>query len=79
MASTGWKLYVRNWLVALDRWVNTWFGGSDLETMSSRVCRYKDSNIVAHWVYLILDKIEYRHCELSLEPDDHWKGKEVLK
>jgi hypothetical protein len=76
---SAFKLYWRNWFVGLDRFINTWFGGSDLETISSRVCRYKEVNVIAKHIYKLLNWIDYKHCEESLEPEDHWKDKEVLK
>ncbi|HEX9023250.1 MAG TPA: hypothetical protein VF799_05360 [Geobacteraceae bacterium] len=66
--------YAWNVLVALDRFINAIFGGDPKDTMSGRVMRYKDSNIVARWVYQFLNWIEPRHCEESLasdqKPDD---------
>jgi hypothetical protein len=67
--------YLWNILQALDRLVNTFFGGSDREYMSSRVYRYKDINKVAKLVYTILNWIEKDHCEKSYASDQ--KGFDV--
>lgn len=72
------KLYLRNVLVGIDQMLNAIFGGDPDETMSSRVCRYKDSNKAAYLVYRILNWIQPRHCEESLEPADHHNN-DILK
>ena len=72
------KLYARNVLVGIDQLFNAFFGGSPDETMSSRVMRYKSVNWMALQVYRLLDWIQPRHCEDSLEPDDHHQ-EDVLK
>lgn len=72
------KQYLLNTLIGLDQFFNTLFGGSPDETISSRVFRYKDSNIVAYATYRFLNWIDPNHCEDSLEPEDHHKD-DVLK
>ena len=62
--------YIKNNYLSMDQGYNTVWGGSSDETISSRVMRYKDSNKVAFIVYKILDKIQYNHCEISLESED---------
>lgn len=65
------RLYLYNLLIGLDQFFNTLFGGSPDETISSRVFRYKDSNVVARVTCKVLDTIDPNHCENSLEPEDH--------
>lgn len=72
------KLYFKNLLISIDQFFNTLFGGSPDETISSRVFRYKDSNVVARVTCKVLDTIDPNHCEDSLEPEDHHK-EDILK
>ena len=55
--------YFWNHLWALDRWLNVLLGGSSKEFISTRVFEYKDKNIVAGWMYQILNWIDKDHCE----------------
>ena len=64
------KLYLRNVLVGVDQLFNAIFGGDPDETISSRVYRYRDMNIIARCVCRLLDWIQPNHCKSSLEPDD---------
>ena len=57
------KRYVWNIVQALNRLINTLFGGTDKEYMSSRIYRHKADNLVAGWCYQILNWIETDHCE----------------
>ena len=70
--------YLHNILVGLDQFINTIFGGSPDETMSSRVMRYKDQNRAAYLVYKILNWIQAGHCEKSLEPEAN-HSEDILK
>jgi len=72
------KLYIKNILIGIDQFFNTLFGGSPDETISSRVFRYKDSNVVAKTTCEVLDWIDPNHCEDLLEPEDHHKD-DILK
>jgi hypothetical protein len=73
--------YFWNLLQALDRLVNTVFGGTDKEYISSRVFRYKDDNKVAWAAYKMLNAIDKDHCEkafmdaqVGFDPNDAvWK------
>lgn len=78
MSSSLLLLYCKNVLISIDQFFNTLFGGSPDETISSRVFRYKDSNMVAKITYKVLNWIQPNHCEDSLEPEDHHK-EDILK
>lgn len=63
------KQYCLNHLWAIDRRWNVWFGGSSKEFMSTRVYNYKTKNIVAGWIYQILNWIDPNHCEKAAHRD----------
>ena len=73
--------YIWNVVQALNRLINSLWGGTDKEYMSSRILRYKDKNSVAKIMYFVLNKIETNHCEKAyldcqkgFDPDDAvWK------
>lgn len=75
------KLYIKNILVAFDRLLNTIFGGSSLETISSRLARYRNENKLALYISKLINKIFFwqkDHIGESLEPADHSKD-DILK
>ncbi len=62
-------LYLRNIAVAVDQLINALLGGDPDETISSRCGKYKHRKI-CYMICKFLNKIEYRHCEKSIEPDE---------
>jgi len=67
--------YIFNILIAIDQLANALIGGDPDETISSRCGKYKNKCILCKILCKILDKIDYRHCEEAIEPDE---GKEDL-
>lgn len=55
----GWREF---WL-GLDRWVNTWFGGRNLETISSRAGRALHGHWWAAALCWFLSWFDRDHCE----------------
>ncbi len=70
------KRYFWNILISIDQFVNTLIGGDPDESISSRCGKYKHKKL-CYLICQFLDKIEYKHCEKSIERDE---GKyEVIK
>ena len=55
----GWRQF---WL-GLDRWVNTWFGGRSLETISARAGRAEHAHRWAAVLCWGLSWFERNHCQ----------------
>ena len=72
------KLYFLKLLVAVDQLVNTIFGGSPDETLSSRWGKGARRGCkVCSFLCNILDVFEENHCEKSIEKDEtknSWGG-----
>jgi hypothetical protein len=64
------KLYLLNNLVGTDQACNALYGGDPDETISSRVGKDEDSNIVAKWVSKFLDLFQKNHTKLVIEADE---------
>jgi len=62
--------YFKNLLLGIDQLVNTVFGGSPDETISSRLWRYRENPVASFWIKF-LNLFEKDHCKKSVEPDDH--------
>lgn len=61
---------------ACDRWVNVLLGGSSQQFLSTRIYEHKTDNLVAGWMYQILNWIDENHCENASQKDndpDHAK------
>jgi hypothetical protein len=63
------RRYFWNILISVDQLINTLLGGDPDETISSRCGKYRHRKI-CRFICQILDKIEYRHCEKSIEIDE---------
>ncbi len=63
------KRYIKNIFVSIDQFFNTLLGGDPDETISSRCGKYKHRKI-CKLICKLLDKIEYQHCEKSIEEDE---------
>lgn len=67
----GWRLYVRNLLVSGDQFVNTLFGGSPDETVSSRAG--KSRGLKRAWATALCRALEWvdpGHCTDAIEWDE---------
>lgn len=68
--------YIKNVLISIDQFFNALTGGDPDETISSRVGKLVRSWntprkwTIAHWLNVILDKIEKDHCKKSIEEDE---------
>lgn len=71
------KLYLLKVLVSLDQLINTIFGGSPDETLSSRWGKARRDCKFCSFMCSILNVFEENHCEKSIERDenkDSWGG-----
>jgi hypothetical protein len=73
----GGKAYFKNNLLGIDQHLNVIFKGDPDETISSRLgkaIRYNGLSAkkwtIAFWLYVILNKIQPNHCEISIEDDE---------
>lgn len=70
------KQYVWNVLISIDQFFNTLFAGNPDETISSRLGKRQDTCGFCKAICKFLDKIDYRHCQESIEWDersDWWR------
>jgi hypothetical protein len=67
------KLYIKNAFIGWDQDINTIFGGSPDETLSSRIGRYEGTNWLAKICAKVINAIFGKdHCALQLErPETH--------
>ena len=82
------KKYLCNNLLALDRLLNTLWGGSSKETVSSRLGRMQKRyggtvpwfRPWPHVMAWALNNVDANHCEKSIETDemDHIKNDSVI-
>lgn len=61
------KKYIRNNLLAVDRWLNALAGGDSRETISSRVGKNPHCSWIATGMYYILNWLDPNHCENARE------------
>jgi len=79
------KLWIFNQLLTIDCSLNSLFGGSPFETISSRLGRHYDSSKSARTVADIIDWIAFKlaremnHCKSDIMLESHYKGREILK
>jgi len=79
------KRYFYNWLLLFDQALNTLFGGSPMETCSSRLGRHYGKDQVATDIADVLNWIVLKvfgqkdHCKISIESPDTYEGYEVLE
>lgn len=66
--------YIRNVLVAIDQLVNAIFLGDPDETISSRAGKRVNTCKFCLALCWLLDKIDKRHCQTSLENDEGTDG-----
>jgi len=64
--------YFRNIMVGIDQLVNTLFGGDPDETLSSRMG--KSNCGVCNFICKLLNFLEPKHCQKSIEEDEGSKG-----
>lgn len=64
------RRYLRNLLISLDQLANALLAGDPDETISSRCGKRRETCRFCRWLCNLLDRIEYRHCEDSIEPDE---------
>lgn len=64
------KRYLINLLVAIDQGINAILAGDPDETLSSRAGKRIKTCNLCRMLCLLLDKIDYRHCQESIEPDE---------
>lgn len=62
--------YLINNLIGTDQSCNALYGGDPDETISSRLGKSQNSNIVARWVSRFLDLFQNNHVEKSEEPEE---------
>ena len=63
--------YIWNLLIALDQFANAIFGGDPDETISSRAGKdQKKGRKWAIWLCWFLNKLETKHCSISIEEDE---------
>lgn len=79
------KLWIFNQLLTMDCGLNSLFGGSPFETISSRLGRHYDSSNIARRVADCVDWVafelagEMNHCKSNIMLSSHYEGREVLK
>jgi len=71
------KRYIWNLLISIDQFANTLLGGDPDETLSSRLGKYQHRCPVCRFICRLLSKIDYRHCQKSIEDDEG--DREVIK
>ena len=71
------KMYFWNILIAIDQFANTILGGDPDETLSSRLGKYQHRCSICRLICKLLSKIDYRHCQKSIESDEG--DREVIK
>jgi len=64
------KKYLFNLLIAIDQAANTVLGGDPDETISSRMGKRVETCQLCRFLCGLLNQIEYRHCQKSIEPDE---------
>lgn len=69
------RKYLINNLIGTDQACNALYGGDPDETISSRIGKDENSNIVAKWVAKFLDLFQKNHVIISEEPD---RGKDKI-
>jgi len=62
--------YFKNILISIDQFINTIFRGDPDETISSRWGKDKKKTVIAKVGCAVLDLIENKHCEKSIEIDE---------
>jgi hypothetical protein len=67
------KKYIWNLLISIDQLVNALLGGDPDETVSSR-CGKRTNCRFCKWLCDLLHKLDYRHCEESIEQDEGKDG-----
>lgn len=81
MKKTKLGRYVWNFLIALDQFINTIFGGDPDETISSRIgkitARRPDDCRFCVFLCKMLNKIDPDHCNKVIENDRG--GRDVIK
>lgn len=79
------KLWIYNQLLTIDCALNSVFGGSPFETISSRLGRHYDTSRAARFVADIVDWVAFRlagemnHCKSNIMDSSHYEGREILK
>lgn len=64
------RRYLFNNLIATDQACNALYGGDPDETISSRIGKDQDSNMIAKWVSRMLDLLQRDHVGISREDDE---------
>jgi hypothetical protein len=61
--------YLKNLIIGLDQLLNALLAGNPDETISSRAGKRVATCGVCAWFCGLLDRIDYRHCQESIEYD----------
>lgn len=61
--------YLKNLLISVDQLLNAVFAGNPDETISSRLGKRVSTCRFCNWFCKMLDKVDYRHCQESIEYD----------
>lgn len=69
------KKYAINFLISIDQFFNTLFGGDPDETISSRAGKRDKTHFIPTAICWMLDKIDPGHCQDAIEHDE---GKDEL-
>jgi hypothetical protein len=72
------KKYLKNILIGLDQWINTWFGGDADETISSRMGKWSRDHTnnrgfkkpIYNIANCIVEIFEKDHFKKSIEDDE---------
>lgn len=64
------KRYFWNLLISIDQFINTIFAGDPDETISSRLAKKRNENLLANLLCSALDSIDKNHCDDSIEDDE---------
>lgn len=68
------KAYLWNLLIAVDQLLNTLIFGDPDETLSSRLGKVSGRCALCRAICQLLSRIDARHCEKSIEPDEGKNG-----
>lgn len=68
------KAYLWNLFVAVDQLLNTLAFGDPDETISSRLGKASGRCALCRALCRLLSRIDARHCEKSIEPDEGKNG-----
>ncbi len=71
------KMYIWNILIAIDQFLNALLFGDPDETLSSRLGKYQHRCKICKIICKFLSKIDYKHCQKSIEEDEG--DREVIK